>query len=110
MLDVIEDTMLAILPWSFAVKTIALGLMWWKLDRQTQPTGPLGVQINASFRLQFIMSTLITWAMFILSSRTDATDIDWPFVTVALAGLALWPFVAAWGHYRVWWTYRQMVR
>lgn len=110
MLDAIETGLLHILPWSFVAKTAALTLMWWTLDKQSIPTGPLGVRINVSFRSQALMSLLITWAMFILSRRVDASDIEWPFVTIALAGLSLWPMVAAWGHYQVWRTYRQIAR
>lgn len=110
MLDAIETVLLLILPWSFVAKTAALGVMGWTFNVRTQPTGPLGERINVEFRDQFLMSALITWAMFILSHQVDATEIDWPFVTFALAGLALWPWRTAWAHFAVWRTYREIAR
>ena len=110
MIDSMETVLLIILPWSYVVKSLALGLMWWALDKRTTPTGPLGRRINGTFWRQFIMSLFITWAMFILSSETDASEIDWPFVSVALAGLAIWPLPTAWSYFELYLTYRHIAR
>ena len=110
MLDAIEAVLLLILPWSFVAKTLALGFMGWHLNYRTSKPGPVGAKINVEFRDQTIMSLLITWAMFIISRQIDATEIDWPFVTLALLGLALWPLRTAWSHYDVFRTYRRQQR
>lgn len=110
MLDSIETVLLIILPWSFVAKSIALGVMWWTLSYRTTATGPLGQRIDISFRDQFVMSMFITWAMFILFLEVDASEVNWPFVTLSLLGLSLWPWRAAWSHYRVWRYYRHLAR
>lgn len=110
MLDSIEAVMLWVLPWSFVAKTVALTVMWWRLDKQTTPTGPLGERINDAFGDQALMSAFITWVMFILSTETDGSEIEWPFVTLALTMLTLWPFRTAWSYYRVWRTYTDIAR
>jgi hypothetical protein len=108
--DAIEAALLLILPWSFVAKTVALAWMGWHLNVRTKPTGPLGQRINVEFRDQAIMSGWITWGMFLLSYGLDSSEIDWPWVSIALAGMSLWPFRAAWSHFRVYLTYRQIAR
>lgn len=108
MIDAIEAVLLLILPWSFAAKSLALGVMWWELQFQTVPIGPLGQRINVEFRDQFIMSLFITAAMVILSRSVQADEVDWPFVSLVLMGLALFPFRAAWSHFQTYRTYRRI--
>lgn len=110
MLNAIEAVMLTILPWSFAAKSLAIGVMWWHLRFRTNASGPLGKRINIEFRDQFIMSVFNLWAMAILSRDVDATEVDWPLVTLALTGLAVWPWRTAWSHFRVYRTYRQIAK
>lgn len=108
MINAIETVLLTILPWSFVAMTLALAVMWWTLDRRTTPTGPLGMNINDLFLVLLVKGVLTTWAMFILSSQVDASEIEWPFVTIALAGLALSPLGATWALYRMLRTYRDL--
>lgn len=108
MLDAVETVLLFILPWSFVAKTGALALMWWHLRYRTVATGPLGERIDLSFRDQAIMSAFITWTMFLLSRGLDATEIDWPFVSLSLAGVSLWPWRTARSHFRVYQTYHDI--
>lgn len=110
MTDNIEAVLLTILPWSFVLKSTAMLIMWWALQFKTTTTRPLGRRINVSFRDQLVMSIVITLAMFILSHETDATEIDWPYVSIALTLLAIWPLRTAWSHYRVWRKYREIAR
>lgn len=110
MIDAIERVLLIVLPFSFVAKTAALGFMWWYLQYRTVPTGPLGTRINIAFRDQFIMSLLITQAMAILALEVDASEVDWPFVSLALAGIAIYPFRAAWSYYLTFRTYRRLSR
>jgi len=110
MLDAIETVLLLILPWSFVAKTISLGLMGYLLNRRTQAKGPVGAKINVEFRDQAIMSAFITWGMFLLSHGIDATEINWPFVSLALAGMTVWPFKTAWSHYDVYRTYQAQLK
>lgn len=102
--------MLTILPWSWTAKTIALAVMWWTLSRKTVSTGPLGIDINISFRDQAIMSFIATLMMVVIWIEVDPADIQWPFIAALLAAGVLWPFRAARSHYRVWWTYRRIAR
>lgn len=110
MLDDVEALMLAILPWSFVAKTAALAFMGWHLNFRTESKGPVGEKINVEFRDQTIMSVLITWVMFIVSRQIDASEIDWPFVSLALTAVALWPWRTAWAHFDVYRTYRALMR
>lgn len=110
MLDAVEGCLLLILPWSFSAKSIALGVMWWHLRFRTEPSGRLGRRINVEFRDQFIMSLLITMAMVVLSRTVQADEVEWPFVSLVLFGLALFPFQVAWSYFRVYRTYREIAK
>lgn len=107
MLETYEAVLLFLLPYSFTSKSLALGVMWWHLRFRTISSGPLGDDINIEFRDQFTMSLFITLAMVILSQNVEPGDVEWPWVSLVLSGLALFPFKAAWSHFRV---YRRYVR
>lgn len=107
-LNAIETVLLAMLPFSFAAKTLALGFMWWHLRFRTSTTGPLGERINISFGATTIMSMFLTWLAYILYVDVDANEINWPMTTLALIGLAVWPWVTAWTHARVYLGYRRI--
>lgn len=110
MLDTATAIFLMVMPWAYVAKTFALFLMWWTLTQKTVSTGPLGVRINTSFLLQAIMSLILIALVFYISTRVEVSDIEWPVMTLVLGAATFWPFVAAWGHYRVWLTYRQIAR
>jgi hypothetical protein len=110
MADSLEAFLLALLPWSFVIKTLAIGIMGLHLNRYTVPTGPLGKRINIEFIDQTIMSALITAGVFILASRVDPAHVYSPMDTILLAGVSLWPLRTAWSHYAVYRTYLQIAR
>lgn len=110
MLDTIEALLLLALPVSFALKTVAIGMMWLLLQFGTDPVGELGMEINESFRDVTIMSALLTWVMVLLAQNIDASEIDWPFVTLALTGLALWPIRVSYQQLRIYMVYRQILK
>ena len=110
MIEVIEALLLKLLPLSLFLKTVALAFIWYHLRFHTSPVGPLGQRINISFRDQSIMSACITWAMAILAMEVDASEIDWPYVSIALTGIALWPIRTAWSHIEVYRQYRIIQR
>lgn len=110
MLDAIEAVLLVILPWSYVAKTVAVGVMWWTLYRYTIPTGPLGESLNDLFRKQMIQAAFNTWVMFILSHEIDAREIDWPFVSLALVVVTVWPWLLGKSYFQTWRIYWRMAR
>lgn len=110
MLDTIETVLLYILPWSYVAKTTAVAVMWWTLYRYTIPTGPLGESLNVQFRDQMIQAMFNTWVMFIVFQQVDATEVNWPFVSLALLGVTVWPWRLARSHYRTWRIYWKLAR
>lgn len=110
MLDMIETVMLRVLPISFAVKSLALMLMWAHLRFETTPLGPLGEKINLSFRETFIMSVFLTWVMTLIAIYIDSSEIHWPVTSLAITACAIWPLRTAWAQWRVYYHYRNMDR
>lgn len=94
MLDQIETTLLALLPVAFAGKTAVF--TWISLQLLSEkPVSTLGKWINALFVATAMISALLTWLMWVLYQEVDATEVDWPLMSILLLLVTSFPFVVS---------------